>query len=109
MGLFFQRRWQKRVLTGPVLARAFGAGYEAIEGGRDSGRHVDQRCAGIYCLYRIRHRKGERHQLVVELGSGADVHEARSSAYERKLTAVSVVGASIPSAHRPSILTVQYV
>jgi hypothetical protein len=37
-------------LTGPVLARTFGAGYEAIEGGCDSGRHVDQRCAGIYCL-----------------------------------------------------------
>jgi len=37
-------------LTGPVLARTFGAGYESIEGGCESGRHVDQRRAGIYGL-----------------------------------------------------------
>ena len=39
-----------RWLTGPVLARTFGSGYEAIKRGCDSGRDVDQRCAGVYRL-----------------------------------------------------------
>ena len=37
-------------LTSPVLARTFGTGYEAIEGGRDGGRQVDQGCTSVYCL-----------------------------------------------------------
>src|SRR6266576_4307194 len=97
MGLCFLKHMasRKSVLTRPVLARTYGAGYEAIEGGCDSGRHVDQRCAGIYCLWRIRHRK--RKERVISCRAS----KLRS---ERKLTAVSFVGASIPSAHRPSIL-----